>query len=422
MPNLPIINLAVKSILNRRLTAFLTLLSIALSVALLLGVERLRTETRTGFANTISGTDLVVGARGGAIQLLLYSVFHIGNPTNNISWASYQEIAGQPRVAWTVPLMLGDSHQGYRVVGTTSEFFSRYRYGRDRHLVMAKGRNFDDLYDAVLGAEVAAKLGYPLGREIVIAHGAGSHVLRQHDDQPFRVVGILAATGTPVDRSILVSLEGIEAIHVGWPGSGPRAGLRLSAEQARNLELTPDSISAFLVGLHSRGAIFQLQRYINEYRQEPLQAILPGLVLQELWELIGVAEKVLLAVSGLVVLAGLTGMLTVLLTSLNERRREMAILRSLGARPSQVLGLIVGEALFLVMMGVAAGIALLYAGLWAAQPLLETRFSLFLAIGPLSAREFVLVGVIIAAGGLAGLFPGYRAYRYSVADGLTMRL
>jgi putative ABC transport system permease protein len=423
MPTVPIINLALKSIFNRRLTALLTLFSIALSVALLLGVERLRTETRTSFANTISGTDLVVGARSGAVQLLLYSVFHIGDPTNNISWASYQEIADHPRVAWTVPLMLGDSHKGYRVVGTTTEFFSRYRYARDRPLAMGAGRIFDDLYEAVLGAEVAAKLGYTQGREIVISHGAGSHALLQHDDKPFRVVGILAATGTPVDRTVLVSLAGIEAIHAGWQaGVTLPAGLRLSAEQARSLELIPSSISAFLVGLNSRSSIFHVQRFINEYRREPLLAILPGVVLQELWELIGVAENALLAVSGLVVLTGLTGMLTVLLTSLNERRREMAILRSLGARPVQVLGLIVGEALFLVMMGVAAGVALLYMGLWVAQPLLEARLNLVITISPLSMRELTLIGAVIAAGGLAGLFPGYRAYGYSLADGLTLRL
>ncbi len=161
---MPILTLALKSLLNRRFTALLTLLSIALSVALLLGVERVRSETRASFSSTISGTDLIVGARSGPVQLLLYSVFRIGNATNNISWQSYQDIAAHPKVAWTVPISLGDSHRGFRVLGTTPGYFDHYRYARDRRLEFAAGARFDDLFDAVLGAEVADALGYRTGR------------------------------------------------------------------------------------------------------------------------------------------------------------------------------------------------------------------------------------------------------------------
>jgi putative ABC transport system permease protein len=418
----PIFSLAVKSLLNRKLTATLTVLSIALSVLLLVGVERLRTEVRASFANTISGTDLVVGARSGAIPLLLYSVFRIGNATNNISWKSYQAIARDPSIQWTIPLSLGDSHQGYRVLGTNQDYFQYYRFAHNRQLEFAEGQAFSDIYDAVLGADVAANLGYKLGQTLVLAHGTGTVSLQLHADKPFRVVGILKRTGTPVDRTLHVSLEGIEAIHVDWQSGAPIPGLSISAEQARQLDLKPKTLTAFLVGLQSKISTFHVQRLINEYPEEPLLAILPGVALQELWELMSVAERVLLAVSTLVLLVGLTGMLTVLLTSLNERRREMAILRSVGARPIHIFALILGEAGCLTLLGSVLGLVLLYALLVLARPLLESQFGLFIPIDRPSTHELTLLGVVLSAGLLIGMVPSYRAYRYSLADGMTIRI
>ncbi|MBK5930434.1 ABC transporter permease [Halochromatium salexigens] len=417
-----ILSLAWKSLLNRRFTALLTLASIALSVTLLVGVERLRTEARASFANTLSGTDLIVGARSGPVQLLLYSVFRIGDATNNLSWESYQDIAAHPKVAWTVPISLGDSHRGFRVLGTTEAYFEHYRYGRDRRLSFEEGQPFSDLYDAVLGAEVADTLGYQIGDAIIVAHGAGEVSFAKHDDKPFRVLGILERTGTPVDRTVHVSLEAIEAIHVDWQSGAPIPGLSISADQARAMDLTPKAITAFLVGLESKIATFQVQRFVNEYPEEPLLAILPGVALSQLWDLIGVAENVLLIVSAFVVVVSLFGMLTALLTSLNERRREMAILRSVGARPGHVFALIMGEAGFLTLLGVLSGMALLYLALIAGQPLIERRFGIFVPIGGPTPYEWGLLGAVIAAGFLVGSIPSYRAYRLSLADGLAVRI
>ncbi|MCP4994209.1 MAG: ABC transporter permease, partial [Gammaproteobacteria bacterium] len=153
-----IISLAFKSLLNRRFTASLILVSIALSVSLLLGVERLRVESRNSFANTISGTDLVVGARSGAINLLLYSVFRIGDATNNISWKSYKKISSHTMVKWTIPISLGDSHKGYRVMGTNQDYFRHYQYAQKRSLMFNQGQPFTQVYQTVLGYEVAQKL------------------------------------------------------------------------------------------------------------------------------------------------------------------------------------------------------------------------------------------------------------------------
>jgi putative ABC transport system permease protein len=416
------LTLAFKSLRNRKFTTLLTVVSIALSVTLLLGVERIRNEARSSFAGTLSGTDLIVGARSGPVQLLLYSVFRIGDATNNISWKSYQEIARSADIRWTIPISLGDSHRGYRVMGTNADYFEHFRFSGDRRLEIAKGHIFVGVYDAVLGSEVAHKLGYGPDDQITLAHGTGKVSFAQHDDKPFKVVGILKKTGTPVDQTIHVRLEGIEAIHVGWKEGATIAGRSVSAESALQMDLSPKLITAFFVGLKSRIAAFGVQRLVNEYRREPLLAILPGVALAELWDLVGVAEKALLVVSGFVVIVGLSGMLIALMTSLNERRREMAILRSVGARPLDVLALIVGESAMLTIAGVATGVALLYGLLLVAQPLILSGFGLFIAIGGLSLHELVLIGIVCLAGLIIGFIPGYRTYRYSLADGMAIRL
>lgn len=413
--------LALASLRSRLGTATLTAFTIALSVALVLGVERIRSDARDGFASTLSGTDLVVGARSSPVGLLLYAVFHLGDATNNVSWQSYREIAAWPEVDWAVPISLGDSHRGFRVMGTTGDFFAHYRYGARHALAFAAGKPFDDVYDAVLGAEVARKLGYALGAQIVLTHGTGRIGSAEHRDKPFRVVGILARTGTPVDGTVVVGLDGIEAIHVDWQSGVRIPGMAVDADAARRMDLTPQTITAFLLGLHDRIATFAVQRAIDDYEAEPLTAILPGVALQQLWGLVGPAENALRVVGALVVLVGLAGMVTALLTTLAERRREMAILRALGAHPRLVFGLLVLEAGVLTAVGAAAGLALAYAALAAARSIVLERFGLALASAPPSAADWRLLAAVLAAGLLAGSVPALLAYRRTLADGLVPR-
>jgi len=416
-----VLRLALKSLMNRRITALLTVLAIAFSVLLLLGVEKVRTGARASFADTISGTDLIIGARSGGIQLLLYSVFRIGNATNNFTWRSYEDIASSPEIAWIVPLSLGDSHHGFRVLGTTTGYFEHYRYRQGQPLRFRAGAPFADLFDAVIGADVAASLGYKLGDPMVVAHGLGSVSFVAHDDKPFRVAGILEKTGTPLDRTVHVSLEAIEAIHVDWQSGARNPGASASADEVRRMGLKPKAITAALVGLKSKLATFGLQRAINEYRAEPLSAILPGAALQELWGLVGTAETALAFVSAMVVATALIGMVTMILTTLNERRREMAILRSVGATPATILGLLMAEAGCLTLAGVLLGVVLLYAALLLLRPYVDASYGLALGLEPPRLAEVQVLAAIVAMGLLAGLLPALRAYRLSVADGMTIR-
>ena len=417
------LNLLVRSLWNRRGTAVLTIFSIAVSVTLLLGVEKIRQGVRTSFSSAVSGTDIIVGARGGQLQLLLYSIFRIGNAPNNLSWESYDEFRNNRRVRWTIPISLGDSHRGFRVLGTNQDYFKYFRYGSKKKLEFSKGKSFSEVFDAVIGSEVANNLNYQLNEEIIIAHGTGKKSFLQHDDRPFKVAGILRATGTPVDQTVHVSLEGITAMHIDWEsGAPPIEGENLSSEDIMNLDLKSEEITSFLIGLKSKIHAFGLQREINSYKEEPLSAIMPGVALQELWNILRTAETGLRVISWFVLFAGLLGMITALLSGLNERRREMAILRSVGAGPSTISFLLIFEAMVLTFTGILFGLFFLYITLFVSRPLLETYFGLFLPINPPSFKDLIILGGIILTGMFMGVIPAFKAYRQSLVDGMTIRL
>ncbi|MGH1539432.1 MAG: ABC transporter permease [Arenicella sp.] len=415
-----VFHLAWKSAWNRRFSVLLAMSSIAISMTLLLGVDKIRKEAKNSFLNTISQTDLIVGARSGPINLLLYSVFRIGNATNNVSYQSYQDIINDRKVKWAIPLSLGDSHRGFRVLGTSQAYFKHYRYADKQTLQFDKGQAFDDLYDTVVGAEVAHKLGYQLGDNITLSHGAGKSISAGHDDKPFRISGILEATGTPVDHTVHVSLEAIEAIHIDWQ-AGARSRLQINAEQARNMGLKPKTVTAFMLGLNKRIHTFHLQRQINNYSEEALLAIIPGATLADLWRTLGKFEVVLLAVSTLVLVAGMLGMLTTLLSTLNERRREMAVLRSVGAHSYQILLLLMAEALLIVFLGCVTAIFMLYTSMLALKPFLINNYGFNLTITPLDAGQWLLLLLALLLSLLFSLIPGFIAYRRSLQDGLTIR-
>ncbi|WP_125716798.1 ABC transporter permease [Pseudoalteromonas rubra] len=470
-----LITLATKSMFNRKASVLLTLFTIAISVMLLLTIERVRQEAKSSFSNTVSGTDLIVGARSGDIQLLLSSVFRIGHANNSVSWDSYQDIKSQRGVSWAIPISLGDSHKGHAVLGTDSTYFEHFRYGKKQNLAFAAGRAFVNAQEVVLGSEVASKMHYQLGQQIVISHGMGNTSFHHHDDNPMTIVGILAPTGTPVDKTVHVPLAAIEAMH-SQPKSAPRmigkpkqstdhddahehnhrhdhghanehkhsdshdhdhadehdhghdkpdtvaVAVPAPAHLHGDLIGEPKQITAFLMGLDSPLYTLQTRRNINNYKAEPLLAIMPGVTLRELWRMLGLVEKILLLFSGVVVLISLLGMLTTLLATLNQRRRELAILRSVGARPRHIFTLMSSEAILITAAGCALGIALFYALIALAQGTLQSQFGISVSISLLSHYELMLIGVIMAAGTLMGILPATRAYFYSLSDGMSIKL
>ncbi|MEP6763924.1 MAG: ABC transporter permease [Gemmatimonadaceae bacterium] len=479
-----ILRLAAKSLRSRVLTTWLTVTSIALSVTLLVGIEHLRAGVRESFTGTIRGTDLIVGARGGSLQVLLSSVFGIGSPAGSVSVKTFNRWKAHPAVKWAVPYTLGDSHRGFRVVGTTAEFYDRYRFRKDGRVTFVQGKAAVGDDEVVIGSEVAEKLHYELGAPVVVTHGLQDIGTSNHEAHPFHVIGILGRTFTPIDRSVYLTLEGIEAMHVDEPGrikpaieatntgaATEKIGLKVMGKTQLKSEATPppmpgatlpapattkktvvssdaagsrggagntkrgaeqataasiglhddDQITAFFVGTKNRFEALQLQREMNTDFTEPLTAVIPGVALGELFNSIGSAEVGLRVVALFAVAIGLTGMLVALYSSLDARRREMAILRSVGAGPGTIVALLVIESGLLALLGCIIGVVLVYVGLLLGQGPIEQRFGLHIPIGALQGPEFQYLALILFAGIAVGFVPAFKAYRTSLADGLSPR-
>ena len=415
-----LLKLTLNSLYARLLTVSMTIFAISLSLMLYLSVEKLRSSAYTSFTNTISQTDLIVGSRTGSVQLLLYSIFRIGNATNNITWESYQDIIEKDEVEWAVPISLGDSHKGYRVMGTNKDFFKHYKYRGNKSLVIKDGKYFSDLYDVVLGFGVAEKLDYQINSSIIVSHGLKSFT--DHDDQPFKVSGILAKTGTPVDNTIIVSLKAIEAIHVDWSSGAKIPGQVTPIDEIRKMDLATSNITAVLLGIDSKLKIFQFQRWINEYPEEALTAILPGVALQELWRIVGVVENILLGISFVVILTTLMGMAAIVLSSLNERRREMAIWRAMGASPKIVIGLLMLEALIISCVSIFLSTFLLFILVYFLQPWIDTTYGILVTVEMFSLSDIYIFILFIFAAMFVSLIPALRAYWFSINDGMTVKI
>ncbi|MFC3034426.1 ABC transporter permease [Pseudoalteromonas fenneropenaei] len=420
-----LVTLALKSTFNRKSSVLVTLLTIAISCMLLLSIERVRVEAKQSFSNTLSGTDLIVGARTGDIQLLLASVFRIGYTNNGVSWQSYLDITSQRGVAWAIPLSLGDSHKGFAVLGSDSSYFQHYRYGKKQLLSFAQGGPFQQADQVVLGSEVAATLGYQLGDKIVVSHGMGKTSFHHHDAHPLTVVGILKPTGTPVDKTLHIPLRAIADLH-NEASSTPHEHEHHEDDHQHNetpdLIGEPTQITAFLLGFESPLYTLQVRRNINQYKHEALLAIMPTVTLRDLWTMLSMVEKLLMLFSAIVVIVSLLGMLTTMLASLAQRRRELAILRSVGARPWHIVLLLTAEAALITSLGCALGVGLFYLLVASTEGFMQSQFGVNLSLTLLSHNEMGLIALIITAGTLMGLVPALKAYFYSLADGMSIKL
>jgi len=416
-----LISIAWRSLVSRRKTVFLTFLSLLVSISMLLSVEHIRLQAKESFNRAISGVDLIVGAPSGELNLLLYSIFRMGSPTNNIDYDSFTMLKSNPSVAWAVPISLGDSHQGFRVMGTNSDYFQHYKFANKQPLILTKGHIFEGPFDAVLGADVAKSLGYQLGDKIVLSHGLGHTSFVHHDDAPFTVSGIIGATGTPVDKTVHVNLAAIEAIHlpheqlnelVEEPHEHEKSnGHEDGHEEEHVHEHSVEKITAVLLGLNNKFVTFTLQRQINNYQDDRLMAILPGVVMTQLWGLMGNIEKVLQIIGFLVLLASLFGLATMLLATMNERQKEIAVFRILGASPKLIVSLVILEALIISALALACSFILISLLLMILDPWLTAEYGLFLNQSLFTTEAFMLSVIILGATVVTALMPGIEAYK-----------
>ncbi len=420
------IKLSLRSMRSRFFSSALTIFSIALSVSLLLSIDRIREGVKNSFEQTLSGMDVIVGPRGGSLQVLLYSVFHIGSPSNNVEWHSYEDIRQHPEVEWTIPISMGDSHRGFPVIGTDENFFKHFKVAQ-KSLAFSEGKEFSENFEAVIGSQVAKKLNYSLGQKLILSHGMGDASFHSHDDTPVVVVGILKETGSPADRAIHIHLASLDAMHHDHDEHDHDEHEHDEHEHDEHEHEhehgeEPNAISAFLVGLKSKQGVLSFQRMVNDFEEEPLMAIVPGLTFMELWTMMSTADTALFLVSIFVMFAGILGMLSSMLTNLESRNREIAILRALGARPLKIFSLFLSESLFLGLGGFILGFVLVYPLLVGLQPFLIHRYGFHLSLEANKNYDGVLFLALMGLAFVAGLIPAFKAYRRSLAQGLTIRI
>ena len=415
-----LLTLALKSAWHRKTPLLLAALSVAISITLLFGVDKVRKQAKDNFLNTVAQTDLIVGPRTGPINLLLYSVFHLGQPTNNMGYDSYQSLKQHPQVDWALPLSLGDSHRGYRVIGTEAHFFDHYHYGDATALAFQKGQAFEGLYEVVLGAQVAQNLGYEVGDPLTLSHGIRTHqsqALPEHDDKPFRVAGILAPTGTPLDRTLQTSLQALEAIHLDWQ-SGRPSPLQLSSDLARKLAPEPKEVTAVMVGLTHKVQTFRMQRQINADPSEPLMAILPGATLARFWQNFHHLEQGFFILSWGVFAAALTGILISLFNNLQQRRHEIALLRAIGLHTRGILGLFWLDTLLIMGVGLVLGLGLLKALIFLSAPWLLSHYGFQVVFQWPDLQQWSMAGIALLLALGVSTLPGWLSARNNLKKGL----
>jgi len=403
------LRIAFLSALARKGGLLIMVLSTAISVAILLGVFKIRDDTKTSFSNAISGVDLVVGAKGSPTELILYSVFHIGRATNTIA-ASYEKslVAINP-VAWVVPVQLGDSFRRYPVVGTSVEFFTRIK-AQGRHLELSEGKTLTDptLFEVVLGANVAKNTQLKLGEQIAITHGSGTGPKQDHSNSPFRIVGILKPNGTPIDNAVFISTNAFDALHDIEEG-----GIQFA-------KLNPDSqVSAFYVGLKDRGSVFSVRRQIEALPNAGLMGVMPGVALDDLWSTMEVAENALLIISLGVLITTILGITATLLVSLENRRRELAIFRAIGAKPYQLLRLVLFEALFISLIGIALGWLILQIMILLSTDYFRTSWGVVTSIGPPTTHDLLSLLALVIVVLICACIPAIKAYRMALNEELN---
>ncbi len=380
----------------RPLLSALHVLLLALGVATLVFLALFLSQTEDRLARDARGIDLVVGAKGSPLQLILSSIYHADVPTGNIPQKDAEALSGNRMIALAVPLALGDSFRGHRIVGTDESFFRLY----DARL--ARGAAFGHEMEAVLGSEVARRTGLDVGAKLVGSHGLAAASATDHGEHPYEVVGVLAPTGTAVDRLVLTSLESVWHVH---EGHGSPGGER--------------EITALLIRFATPLAAAMLPRQINA--TTALQAASPAYESARLLSLVGAGTEALRAFAMILMASAALSVFIALTSALEERRYDLALLRVLGARPAKLFALVAAEGVTLVAAGTILGFVLGHGAVeMAGQVLAQSNPWPVTGFAWTAAEAGIIAGVLVA-GAATCLVPAILAYRRDPAATLLRR-
>ncbi len=384
----------------RPLATALNLLLLALGIATITVMLLATTQIEERLQRDVRGVDLVVGAKGSPMQLILSAVFHLDAPTGNISLSAAHEVAKHPMVRQAIPVALGDSYRGFRIVGTNHDYPALYgaRAGT--------GRLWERPMEAVIGADVARATGLAVGKQFTGAHGleGGGDM---HESAPYTVVGVLAPGAALLDGLVLTSVESVWAVHQhGEPGDDPQKLVDAMDDEEKEL-------TALLLRYATPLAVATLPRFVNA--TSGLQAASPAFESARLFRMIGIGVEVMRAFGLVLVLAAGLSVFIALWNALEDRRYDLAVMRMLGASPMRILGLMLFEALLLACVGAIAGLVLGHALTAALGVALRDARQIEVSGAVFLIEELWLLGLALGIGAVAALLPAWRAARIDVA-------
>ena len=392
-----------RSLRQHALSTIITAGSIALACGLLMTVWMVKTQSQTAFTQTTTGFDAVLGARGSKLQLVLNAIFHLEASPGNLAWADYEGIKRHPAVKTAIPIAVGDNLRGYRIVGTLPELFEKVEFAPGKKFAVKGGGKFfsdaPEAREAVAGAFAAQKLGLKVGDTFHPFHGLAFDAKNQHDET-YTVVGVMAPTNTPVDRVIWIPLKGVQT---------------MSGHDAK----AATDISAVLIQLRTPSAGFMLDMMYNKQGNRLTLAYPVGAIIAELFGKIAWFDQVLTLVAYLVALVAAGSVLASIYNSMSARRRDLAILRALGARRRMIFGAVVAEAACIGVLGAVAGFAVYFGLLTGVAEVIRAQTGVVLDVGARHAVLWICPLAMVALCALGGIVPALKAYRTPVAETLA---
>jgi len=446
---------------QRAFASSLTAASVAVGVALVATILALRLESERSFSQKDTGFEVVVGAKGSPLQLVLHTLYHIGTPVGNIPLAVYEQLQKDRRVQFMLPMVFGDNVGGFKVVGTTPDFFTRFQYRKGQSVALAQGRAFAENGEVVVGAEVASTLRLRIGDSVTVKHGVQEQDLTAHEHGKLPVVGVLAPTQTAIDKGVYSTMytvwdthyhEYVEAQEAAEAANTPaekksqahdhhdhkgehhhhdhegkhdhdhesdhhhdHEGDHHHHDHEIPAEFT--TITAMAVKLKSPVFFDSFIRTVNDGTQA--QATMPIREIMGLFAIVGNVNGVLLGISYLVIVLSAVALVVSLYNSLSERRREIAILRSLGARRRTVLVLVLAEAVAIALVGASVGMAAARVGLALAKQRIGAYIGSNVEFAPFYGFDAWLVAGVVVLSAVVALLPAWKAYRTDVAEYLA---
>ncbi len=437
------LSIVTKNLRKRLLATVLTTLSIALGAGLILSILTIQSETEKSFNQTSVGYDLILAAKGSQLQSTLNTLYHVETSTGIVPYALYEATLRDPRVEYAFPFYVGDSFRQYRVIGTSTDYLEQAAPRRGMAYTFRDGRNFEAVHEAVLGGLVADQTGMKVGDTFFFTHGVtmadGAAEEYVHEDHPVTIVGILDYTGTANDRVIFSAVQTTHSVHAPFQGTPEDHDHEHDHAHDDDLEVAakPENLDAVLVKFKSPASALQVAGMINypvpanpvianNLRRDPLfpyregiMAVSPAVQINALMNIIGNVDWVLRAIAVLVVIVALFGILVAIYNTMEERKRDIAIMRSLGASRGTILRIILLEAAFICFMGSFIGLLLGWAASAAVAPYLITSAGIFIEPFTFSLNHALVLMILIGLGIIAGTIPALKAYRTDVASHLT---